>query len=147
MLDVLYRFRDHFTPMLLLSMHSGLIRSSLECGSHIWGDSRSTALLDRVESKASRLSISSPLTDSPLQPFSLHRKVASFSLSFSHYHNEHYSSKLSQSMLPILRRDTILLKLLFLTPILSNSLLQKLIHTLYEHSWTTQEHFLKSEQY
>ncbi|KAK3884497.1 hypothetical protein Pcinc_011235 [Petrolisthes cinctipes] len=101
-LGVLRRFRDYFTPSQLLSLYRGLICPCMEYGSHVWGGSTFTTLLDKVESKAFRLINSPPLTDS-LQPLSLRRNVASLSL-FYRYYTGHCSSELSQCMLPPLRR-------------------------------------------
>ena len=39
----------------LFKLHTGFIRPCLEYCSHIWGSSRYTSLLDRVESKAIHL--------------------------------------------------------------------------------------------
>ena len=52
--------------------------------SHIWGSSPYTSLLDRVESKDSRL-IGDPSLTSTLDPLSLRRKVASLSLFYRYY--------------------------------------------------------------
>ena len=54
-LGVLWRLRPFFSPSQLLPLYRDLIRPCMENGSHVWGSSTHTALLNNVESKAFRL--------------------------------------------------------------------------------------------
>src|ERR1700755_303528 len=74
----------------------------MEYGSHIWGGSTHTAILEKVESRAFCL-INSPAITNSLQSLSARRIVASLSL-YYHYYNGHCSSELSRRILPPLRR-------------------------------------------
>ena len=74
------------------------MRPCLEYCSYIWGSSPYTSLLDRVESKAIRLSGDLSLT-STHDPLSLRRKVASLSL-FYRYYFGHCSDELAALIPP-----------------------------------------------
>ncbi|KAL7631614.1 UNVERIFIED_CONTAM: hypothetical protein RMT77_018082 [Armadillidium vulgare] len=74
----------------------------MEYASQIWGGSTHRALLEKVESRAFRLSNSPALTNS-LQSLSAHRNVAPLSL-YYRYYKAHCSSELSRRIPPPLRR-------------------------------------------
>ncbi len=78
-LGVLYRLRQFLFPAQLMFIYRDLVHPSKEYASHVLGaGSMHTALLDRVESEALRLT-SSPLTDN-LLPLKFRSQVASLSI-------------------------------------------------------------------
>ena len=97
-LGVLWRLRPFFSSSQLLALYRSLIRPCIEYGSHIWGDSTHTPLLNRVQSKTFRLINSPPLTDC-LDSLSHRRIVASLSLFYSYFHID-CSSELANCMPP-----------------------------------------------
>ena len=101
-LGALFRCKKYFNSEQLFKLYIGLIRPCLEYCSHIWGNSASVSLLDRVESKAIRL-IGDPSLTSTLDPLSLRRKVASLSL-FYRYYFGHCSAELAACIPPPLAR-------------------------------------------
>ncbi|ORD92879.1 hypothetical protein ECANGB1_2401, partial [Enterospora canceri] len=101
-LGVLWRLRPFFSPSQLLALYRGLIRPCMEYGSHVWGGSTHTALLNRVESKAFCLINSPPLTDC-LDSLSHRRNVASLSIFYRYFHAD-CSSELANCMPPPLPR-------------------------------------------
>ena len=95
----------------------------MEYGSHVWGDSTHTALLNRVEYKAFRLN-SPPLTDC-LDSLSHRRNVASLSIFYRYFHTD-CSFELANYMPSPSRALAIQDFLLLLIPILSIFLMQEL---------------------
>ena len=79
-----------------------LIRSYMVYGSHAWGGSTHTALLNRVESKALRLINSPPLTDC-LDSLSHRHNVTSLSNFYGSFH-AYCSYELANCMPPSLPR-------------------------------------------
>ena len=79
-LGFLSRARGFFSPSRLLTIYKSQIRSSMECGSHVWDGAPRSSLhrLDKVQSKAIRLIIYPSLTKS-LQSLSRCRLVADLS--------------------------------------------------------------------
>ena len=69
----------------LFALYRGLIHPCMEYGSHVWGDSTHTALLNRVESKAFCSINSPPLTDC-LDFLNHRRNVASLSIFYRYFH-------------------------------------------------------------
>src|ERR1700755_2019506 len=63
-LGVLSRLRSFFTPPQLLALYRGVVRPCMEYTSHIWGGSKHTALLEKVESRAFPLINSFDFTNS-----------------------------------------------------------------------------------
>ena len=100
-LGVLSRLRQFFLTSPTANSKQGLIRPCMEYASHVWGGSTHTALLNRVESKAFRLT-NSPLTDC-LQPLSHRRNVASLAFFYRYYH-ANCSSDLVNCVPPLLPR-------------------------------------------
>ena len=89
-----------FSRSQLLALYRGLIRPCMEYGSHVGRGS--TALSNRVESKAFRLIISPPLTDS-LDSLSHRRNVASLYIFYRYFHAV-CSSELTNCIPPTLPR-------------------------------------------
>ena len=95
-LGVIWCLRPFVSPSELLAPYKSLIRPCMEYGSHVWGGSTHTALLNRVESKAFRLINSPPLTDC-LDFLSHQRNVAFLSLFYRYLHAD-CSSELANCM-------------------------------------------------
>lgn len=100
-LDVLRRFIYLFTTAQL---YKGLIRPCMEYGSHVWGSSTHTALLDRVELQSIHLPSSRPLTDT-LQSFIFAAVLRHFL--FCRYYNGHSFPDLSRCNAPSRLRELI----------------------------------------
>jgi len=92
-LGFLSRARGYFSPSQLLTIYKSETRPSLKYFSHVWGGApiSSLYLLDRVQSKATRLINNLNLTNS-LQSLSNHRLVADLSI-FYHFFHGHCSQK------------------------------------------------------
>ena len=86
-LGFLARARGFFSSSHLLTIYKSQIRPSLEYCSHVWGGApKSTlCLLDKVQSKAIRLSNNANLTKS-LQPLSHRRLVGDISIFYRYFH-------------------------------------------------------------
>ena len=95
-LGILWCLRPFFSPSQLLALYLGLIRPCMEYGSHFWGGSTHTALLNRVESKFFRL-ITSPLLTDCLDSLSHRRNVVSLFI-FYRYNYADCSSELANCM-------------------------------------------------
>ena len=91
------------SPSQLLILYIGLIRPCMEYGSHVWGGSTLTILLNRVESKAFRLINSPPLTDCLY--FLSHRRNIAYSSLFYQYFHADCSSDLANCMPPSIPRS------------------------------------------
>ena len=91
-----WHLHPFFSPFQLVVLYKSLIRPCMEYGSHIWGGSTHTALLNRVETKAFCLNNSSPLTDC-LNSLSHRHSVASLFIFYRYFH-AHCSSELANSM-------------------------------------------------
>ena len=96
----------------------------MDYGSHVWGGSTHTTLINRVESKAFRLINSSPLTDC-LDSLSYRCNVSSLSIFYRYFHAE-CSSELANCMPPPYRGLAAHDFLLLLILILSIYLMQEL---------------------
>ncbi len=82
----------------MLTIYKGLVRPCMEYASHIWGGSTHTALLNRVESKALRLTDCPHLSYCHL-PLKSRRTVASLSIFYRYFH-AHCSSEVADCMPP-----------------------------------------------
>ena len=102
-LRVLWRLHPFFTHFQLLALYRDLIWPWMEYGSHILRSLSHTALLNRVESKAFRLTNSFPLTLC-LDSISNRYNVAFLSLFYRYIHAD-CSSELANCMLPVASLD------------------------------------------
>ena len=93
-LGFLSRARGYFSPSQLLTIYRSQIRPSLEYCSHVWGGAPKSSLhlLDRVQSKAIRLTKNPNLTNS-LQSLSHRRLIANLSIFYLYFH-EHCSQEI-----------------------------------------------------
>ena len=91
-LGALFTLKQHFTPNQRLKIYCGTVRPCIEYCSHVWGDSQSLYILDRVEDKARRLVDHDDLFSS-IDSLELRRRVGALSL-FYRYFNERCSEEL-----------------------------------------------------
>ena len=103
-LGFLSRVRDYFSPSQLLTTYKSQIRPSLEYCSYAWSGAPKSSLylLDRVQSKASRLINNLNLNNS-LQSLSHRRLVADLSIFCRHFHG-HCSQKIKNIIPDPVRR-------------------------------------------
>jgi hypothetical protein len=86
-LGALFRIRSFFQPSQLSRIYAGCIRPCIEYCSHVWGGSRSTAMLTNIDRRARRL-IGSPLVSDSLDTLVLRRTVGTLSLLYRYIHGK-----------------------------------------------------------
>ena len=92
----LWRLRPFFSPSQLFALYRGLICLCMEYGSHVWGGSTNTALLNWVESKTFRL-----IFKQTVLILLSHRRNDASLLIFYHYFRADCSSEIANRMLPL----------------------------------------------